>query len=82
MKRIVVAQRGWVVVGEYEKTDDEVVLTGASVLRRWGTSEGLGELAAKGPQANTVLDPAGTVRVPALAVVLTFDCNAETWAPK
>jgi hypothetical protein len=76
MKRIVVCDRGWVVVGEYAATDTEIVLTDASVIRRWGTSKGLGEL-RNGPTKETVLDPAGTIRVHPLNVVLTID--AEGW---
>lgn len=76
--RIVVAQRGWVFVGRYSATADEVTLEHARCVRRWGTTKGLGELAA-GPTKSTVLDPAGTVRLHPLAVVATFDCDAEKW---
>lgn len=77
--RIVVLQRGWVVVGNFEEIGDEVVVTKASVIRRWGTTKGLGEL-VDGPKKSTVLDPAGEVRANKLAVVLTVKCNQEAWA--
>lgn len=79
--KIVVLQRGWVAVGKHSVEGDEVVLTDASVIRRWGTTKGLGELRA-GPLRDTVLDPAGTVRAHRLAVVLTIDCEEAKWADK
>jgi len=77
--QILVLQRGWVVVGETKKEGSEVVVGKSSVIRRWGTTKGLGEIALGGPTADTVLDPAGTVRVHELAVVMTIDCDAEKW---
>lgn len=79
-KKIVVLQRGWVVVGDYAKDAHEVVVTNASVIRRWGTTKGLGEIAENGPTSNTVLDKCGTVRAHELAVVMIIDCNQAKWA--
>ena len=75
--KIVVLQRGWVIVGLVEEDGDKIVIHDAAVVRRWGTSKGLGELAAEGPLPETVLDPAGRVEAHKLAVVLTIDC---TWS--
>jgi len=75
--RILVLQRGWVVVGNYSEHGDECVLTDASVIRRWGTTKGLGEL-RDGPLEDTVLDPCGTVRAHKLAVVMQIEC--PTWS--
>jgi len=80
--RIVVLQRGWVVVGEFSRSGDSVVITNASVIRIWGTTHGLGELAASGPTAKTVLDPCGTVRVHALCIVASLDSEKTKWTPK
>jgi hypothetical protein len=79
MKRIVVLHRGWVVVGDYQATENEIVISEASVIRCWGTERGLGELAAEGPRPHTVLDACGTVRAHPLGVVLTIDCEASKW---
>lgn len=77
--RIVVLRRGFVVVGRYERTGDDVTVSGASVIRRWGTTRGLGEIAAGGPTASTVLEPCGVVRCHALAVISTIDCEGDKW---
>jgi len=77
--RIVVLKLGWVVVGMYSEDGDAAVITDAKVVRRWGTKAGLGELAASGPLANTILDPGGTVRTKTLAIVATFDCDEAAW---
>lgn len=77
-KRIVIVQSGWVFVGDYE-LDDCVRLTNASCIRVWGTTAGLGQLALKGPQKNTVLDFTGVVDVPLTSVVATLRCNPEVW---
>lgn len=80
--RIVVLHRGHVIVGRYERSGDDVVVRNASVIRVWGTTRGLGEIAAGGPTAKTVLDRCGTVRVHALAVILTIDCEGAKWTSK
>lgn len=78
--RIVVLQRGWVVVGEYKREGDRVTVENGSVIRRWGTTQGIGELAKKGPLPNTVLDYCnGTIEAHDLAVVLTLKCEASKW---
>jgi hypothetical protein len=76
--RILVLQRGWVVVGDYTEEGDECVLRNASVIRRWGTSKGLGEI-VNGPTENTVLDACGEVRAHKLAVVMHIKADAEGW---
>lgn len=75
--RILVLQRGWIAVGEYSEVGDECVLTDASVIRRWGTTKGLGEL-VNGPLRDTILDPAGIIRAHKLAVVMQIECPAWT----
>lgn len=79
MKKILVLQRGWVAVGDYSESGDQVTLEDASIVRRWGTTTGLGELASKGPRPNTILDAAGTLRVHKLGIVFALDCDAAAW---
>ena len=78
--RIVVLQRGWVAVGHLSKSSEtELVLSDASIIRRWGTTKGLGEIAAGGPTKDTVLDAAGTLRFHPYAVILTYDTDVSKW---
>jgi hypothetical protein len=61
-KRIIVADRGWVFLGDCVNNEDgTVTIHNALNIRRWGTTRGLGEL-ANGPTAGTKTDPCGTVR--------------------
>lgn len=77
---ILVLQRGWVVVGWItEETESKVVLKDASVIRAWGTTKGLGELALCGPLTNTKLDPCGAVEAHPLGIVLRMPCDASKW---
>ena len=70
-RMIVVLQRGWVVVGSPAKAPaGEIRLENASVIRRWGTQTGLGQLATLGKQPNTVLDACGEVRAFQPGIVL------------
>ena len=78
-KQIVVLQRGWVVVGDVNKVDDELVIEDASVIRVWGTKKGLGELVG-GPTGKTILDKAGTITVHQSAVVFLLDVDADKWS--
>ena len=77
--RILILQRGWVFVGYYSATADEVRLDKAQNIRRWGTTKGLGELGEKGPRPETRLDPHGVVRCHPLTVIATVDCEADKW---
>ena len=72
-RQIVVGERGWVFVGTVTRIGGDYVLADASVIRVWGTTNGLGELAIKGKQSKTILDPCGTVRIPELAVIARID---------
>lgn len=82
--RIVVADRGFVFVGATTQNEDgSLTITSAKCLRVWGTDSskpGLGWLAQHGPTDKTKMDSSGTVRIPASAVVLTFDTDASRWS--
>lgn len=78
--KIVVLQRGWVLVGKFEKDGTNCKLHNASVIRNWGTTKGLGELALGGPTASTKLDPCnGLVEFDILTVVLQISANEGKW---
>jgi len=78
VKQIVIAQRGWVFVGDVTRTENEVVIENAAVVRRWGTTAGLGQLAKDGPTEHTRLDPCHRVSLHPLTIVATIDC--APWA--
>lgn len=79
ISQIVIAQRGWVFVGEVDYNGDDVVISNAKCIRSWGTTKGLGQLAKFGPQRETVLDEMGTVRMHKLAVVAAIDIENSKW---
>jgi hypothetical protein len=78
--RIVILQRGWVMVGVFEKDGSDCKLTSASVVRRWGTSSGLGQIAKDGPTGDTLLDKCnGDVEFDFLTVVATIKADPTKW---
>lgn len=79
MIKIVILQRGWVFIGKFSQEDQNCKLENAYNIRRWGTSEGLGELALKGKQAETKLDKVGTVSFHELTTVAVLDCDESVW---
>ena len=79
-KQIVILNRGWVVVGNYYEKGDECTLTDASVIRVWGTTKGLGELAENGPLTNTKLDPCPNIHFNKMTMVARMDVNNEKWS--
>ena len=84
--KIVVLQRGWVAVGRLAWNQPagaggrEGTLTNAKIIRVWGTSRGLGEIAEGGPTSKTVLDHAGTVQFHEQTAVLIVSCVGSAWA--
>ena len=80
--QIVVLQRGWVVVGMVAISGDDVTIGNASVVRVWGTTKGLGEIALGGPTKDTVLDSCGVVRAHKGSVVMYIDCVELKWSGK
>jgi hypothetical protein len=80
--RILILQRGWVMVGYFseDKKLRECLLEKASVIRRWGTTKGLGEITFDGPTSETVLDPCnGDVKIHPLTIVASISANEENW---
>ena len=76
---IVVADRGFVYVGEAAIGEEWCVLSSARNVRCWGTTRGLGELALNGPTDKTKMDDVGTVRIPMRAVISVIDTVGEKW---
>ena len=78
--KIVVLQRGWVMIGRLEREGSECKLHNASVIRQWGTTKGLGELASEGKKASTKFDKCGgVVEFDYLTVVAAISVNEALW---
>lgn len=74
--RIVVIAGGNVHIGEYQRKGDVVLLSRTSVIRVWGTQNGLGQIVDK-PTPETILDPCGFVEVPWGQVLFSIKCSSE-----
>jgi hypothetical protein len=77
--QIVILDRGWVYVGEVITGGQWCTIENAKCIRRWGTTDGLGQLASKGPQAETKLENAGTVKANMRAVIGLIGCEPSKW---
>ena len=74
---IFVITSGWVLTGYLEggPNSDQVAINDASCIRRWGTTNGLGQLATQGPTDSTVLDFCGPVEVSKSHVLFKIRCT-------
>ena len=80
--KIVILQRGNVVVGRLSADKDNkdmMVLGNSAVIRRWGTTKGLGQIASGGPTSGTVLDKTPTIRFHVLTTIAIIDCEVSKW---
>jgi hypothetical protein len=82
--RIMVCERGFVLVGRPREHPTDplfLIVDDCTVVRIWGTTKGLGELAAKGPLSATVLDPEGDgVLLNKRCVYRSIPCTGKAWA--
>ena len=78
--KIVILQRGWVVVGRFSQNGSQCLIEDGYVIRRWGTTEGLGQLASEGPLPETKLEPTPRISFHELTVVGMIDCEDKKWA--
>lgn len=80
-KQIVVVEQGWVFladdVRDVDNATDALLLEAASVIRVWGTTEGLGEIALRGPTKDTILDPCGDPILQKSKVLFRIPCTYE-----
>lgn len=80
--QIVVIEGGWVLVGivkQKSTSTSTVALVNAHVIRQWGTTKGLGEIALNGPTPKTVLDKLGVAFVQLRQVRFTIPCDETKW---
>ena len=79
-KQIVVLTSGFVHVGDVESDAEGggIIIRNAKNIRRYGTTQGLGELRT-GPRTGTVLDEMGTLYAHWGAVIFRMDTEATLW---
>jgi len=78
--QIVVLNRGWIVIGKVTESASKTIIKDASVIRYWGTTNGLGELAEHGKTDKTKLDSCPDITVETCNIVLTMNCNQSNWS--
>lgn len=76
---LVVADRGHVWVGQATTDNQWCRIKSARIVRQWGTSKGLNELAKNGPLSGTKLDDNTDVLVNMRAVIALIPCEASKW---
>lgn len=78
--KIVILPRGWNMIGYFSKEGTQCRLEKAAVIRRWGTTKGLGELAGSGPLSTTILDKCPLpVEFHELNVIAALCCAEDVW---
>jgi hypothetical protein len=77
--RIIILQRGWVIIGRFFQNGTRCWISKGFVIRQWGTTHGLGELAINGPQQETVLDEIPETIFHELTIVASIICDKSKW---
>lgn len=80
--RILVLDRGRVKVGRlsyHPQLAFHWLLADARIIRRWGTTQGLEQIARDGPTPETILDRACDCIVPFRGVIEILEANVEKW---
>jgi hypothetical protein len=72
--QIVVLNRGWICIGSVSEKGSKTYVKNTSIIRKWGTTEGLGELAEKGELDDTVLDKCPDIEVETINIVFKMNC--------
>lgn len=80
--KIVVLTNGFVLACKtYDVIDGHLYMTTVRCVRRWGTTNGLGELVT-GPTRETQMDAMiPVVSAPLHALVFNFDVQPDKWGP-
>lgn len=81
--KIFVLLSGWVLVGRSSSlTATGQTITNGYCVRKWGTTNGLGEIALNGPTKDTVLDYFGSGSINNAALLYTIECDESKWPKK
>jgi hypothetical protein len=76
---IVVVESGWVFAAVLDDSTGDIHSSECAVIRTWGTTNGLGELALKGPTKDTVLDMCNITHIPKAKVLFVMECVPLVW---
>jgi len=76
---IIVVESGWVFAAVLQDEKDHIRANECAVIRTWGTTNGLGELALKGPTSSTVLERCHVTLIPKSKVLFTMECAPLVW---
>lgn len=79
--QIIVADRGFVYIGEVTTDAEWVYIKNASNIRVWGTTEGLGQL-RNGPLSTTKLDKTGNLKLNRKALIALMEVKVDAWTSK
>lgn len=79
--RIVVLQSGWVHVGPYVRNGLYTMMPWSACIRKWGSSHGLGQLAASGPTDQTILDWQPKIEFHTLTEIQSMVVSPKVWKP-
>jgi hypothetical protein len=76
---IIVVESGWVFAAVLESTEGDISAAECCVIRNWGTTNGLGQLALKGPTSSTKLDRCNATHIPREKVLFFMECSGCEW---
>lgn len=78
---ILVIDSGWVLAGVLEEPEgaDYVRASSCVVIRNWGTTNGLGQLAIHGPTEETVLDRCTAPIIPKGRIIFMLPVESGPW---
>ena len=76
MNTCYVCEYGWIVIGEEtERTEEQVILKDASVVRRWINGKGIGGISKKENKGEYTLDAIGDVVIRLNKVLFEIPCE-------
>ena len=71
-----VCEYGWIIIGqETGRTDHEITVSDASVVRRWTNGKGIGGIAKTENKDEYTLDAIGDVRIRTAKVLFEIPCE-------
>jgi len=76
MNTCYVCEYGWIVIGkETERTENQIIVSNASVVRRWDNGKGIGGIAKAENKDEYTLDVIGDVAIMMGKVLFEIPCE-------